>query len=67
MPTLFSFLPESPAAGLAAVGLNVLVAFGLITVSLVLCTAISLLIGMPALVTGPGRAIRVRTDRSTLE
>ena len=67
MPTLFSLLPESPAAGLAAVGLNVLVAFGLITVSLVLCPAISLLIGMPALVTGPGRAIRARTDRSILE
>lgn len=60
MPTLFSLLPESPAAGLGAVGLNVLIAFGLITVSLVLCNAISLLVGM-------WRAIRARIDRSILE
>ena len=41
MLTLVSFLPESPVAGLAAVGLNLLVAFGLIALSLALCAAIS--------------------------
>jgi hypothetical protein len=67
MSALFLFLPESPVAGLAAVGLNLLVAFALITVSLTLCAAISLLIGLPALVTRPQRAIRARTDLSILE
>jgi len=67
MSTLFSFLPESPVAGLTAVGLNLLVAFGLIAVSLALCAAISLLIGLPALTTEPRRAIRARINRSIPE
>ena len=67
MPALFSFLPESPVAGLTAVGFNVLVALGLITVSLTLCATISLLIGLPALVTRPRPAIRARINRSVPE
>ena len=67
MLTLVSFLPESPVAGLAAVGLNLLVAFGLIALSLALCAAIALLVGLPALATEPRRAIRARINRSIPE
>jgi hypothetical protein len=67
MSTLFSFLPESPVAGLAAVGLNLLVTFGLIAASLALCVAISLLVGLPALATEPRRAIRARINRNMPE
>jgi hypothetical protein len=67
MSTLFSFLPESPVAGLAAVGLNLLVTFGLIAASLALCFAISLLVGLPALATEPRRAIRARINRNMPE
>lgn len=63
MSTLASFLPEGPIAGLAAAGLNLIVALGLIAVSLTLGVAVSLLIGLPAVVTEPQRAIRARLDR----
>lgn len=62
MSTIVSFLPEGPVAGLAAAGLNLLVALGLIAVSLALGVAISLLIGLPAVVTEPRRAIRARIN-----
>jgi hypothetical protein len=64
MSALVSFLPESPVAVLAAVGLHQLVAFGLIVLSLALGAAMSLLIGLPALVTDPRRAIRARINRN---
>jgi hypothetical protein len=66
MLTIVSF-PESSVAGLAAVGLNLLVAFGLIALILALCAAISLLIGLPALATEPRRLIRARIHRSIPE
>jgi hypothetical protein len=64
MSALVSFLPESPVAVFAAVGLHLLVAFGPIVLSLALGAAISLLIGLPALVTDPRRAIRARINRN---
>jgi hypothetical protein len=66
MSTFVSSLPES-SAGLAAALLNLIIAFGLITVSLALGVAISLLIGLPVLVTEPQRAIRARGNRGTAE
>ena len=62
MSAIVSFLPEGPLAGLAAAGLNLIVALGLISVSLVLGIVISLLIGLPAIVTEPQRAIRARVS-----
>jgi hypothetical protein len=64
MATLVSLVvPEGPVGGLAALGLNLLVAFGLIAVSLLLGVALSLLIGLNAVVTEPARAVRARMDR----
>jgi hypothetical protein len=60
MSTIFSLLPAGPAAGLAVAGLNLLVALALVVVSLLLCVAISLMIGLPAVATLPHRAIRTR-------
>jgi hypothetical protein len=62
MSTVLSFLPQSPVSGLAAAGFNLIVALGLIAVSLALGVAISLLIGLPAIVTEPRRAIRARSN-----
>lgn len=62
MSTLFSLLPAGPAAGLAVAGLNLIVALGLIMVSLLLGVTISLIIGLPAVVTAPERAIRSRLN-----
>ena len=64
---LVSFLPEDPVGGLAAAGFTLLVAIGLIAVSLALGVAISVLIGLPALVTGPQRAIGPQLHRSAPE
>ena len=59
--TFVSSLPES-SAGLAAAFLNLIVALGLILVSLALGVVTSLLIGLPVLVTEP-RAIGARSSR----
>lgn len=67
MSTLVSLLPEGPVAGLAAVGLNLLVAFGLIAVSLAVGVTVSLFLGLPAVVTEPQRAIRARVLRGIFE
>ena len=67
MSILVSFLPEDPVGGLAVAGFNLIVALGLIAVSLALGVAISLLIGLPALVTGPQRAMRARFHRGLPE
>jgi hypothetical protein len=64
MSALISFLPERPVTVFAAVGLHLLVAFGLIVLSLALGAAMSLLIGLPALVTDPRRAIQARINRN---
>ena len=60
MSNLVSFLPEDAVGGLAVAAFNPIVALGLIAVSIVLGAAISLLIGLPALVTGP-HAMRARS------
>jgi Na+/H+ antiporter NhaA len=52
MSNLVSFL-QDPVGGLAVAGVNLIVAIGLIAVSLALGVALSLLIGLPALVTEP--------------
>ena len=67
MSSFTPFLPEGLLAGLAAAGFNLLVALGLITVSLVLGIAISLLIGLPAVVTEPQRAMRAQLSRRVRE
>jgi hypothetical protein len=67
MSVLVSLLPEDPVGGLAAAGFNLIVAIGLIAVSLILGVAISVLIGLAALVTGPQRAIGARLRRSVSE
>ena len=66
MSNLVSSL-QDPVGGLAAAGFNLIVAIGLIAVSLALGVAISLLIGLPALVTGPQRAIGARLHRNVPE
>ncbi|CCE08409.1 hypothetical protein BRAS3843_2730020 [Bradyrhizobium sp. STM 3843] len=63
MSTFVSFFAEGPVAGLAVVGLNLLVGLGLIAISLALGIAVSLLIGLPALVTQPRRAVQIRITR----
>jgi hypothetical protein len=67
MSTLVSILPEDPVGGLAAAGVNLIIALGLIAVSLTLGVAISLLIGLPAVMIEPRRAIRARLHRSVPE
>ena len=62
MSAIFSLLPAGPVAGLAVAGLNLIVALGLIAVSLVLGVAVSLIIGLPAVVTAPEHAIRSRPN-----
>lgn len=62
MSILALFQPEGLIAGLAAIGANLIVASGLITLSLLLGVAVFLLVGLPALVTAP-RAIRARVNR----
>jgi hypothetical protein len=66
MSNLVSFL-QDPIEGLAVAGVNLIVAVGLIAVSLVLGVAISLLIGLPALVTGPHRAVGAQLNRRVPE
>lgn len=63
MSILALFQPEGPIAGLAAIGVNLFLAFGLITLSLLLGVAVFLLVGLPALVTAPQRAVRARANR----
>jgi hypothetical protein len=63
MSTLVSCLPEGPIGGLAALGLNLLVALGLVAVSFLLGIALSLLIGLPAVIAEPARAVRARLNR----
>ena len=67
MSILVSFLPEDPVGGLAVAGVKLIVAVGLIAVSLVLSVAISLLIGLPALVTKPHRAVGAQLNRRVPE
>ena len=57
MQTIFSFVRADAVAGLGAAGLNLIVASALVTLSLMLCVAVSLLAGLPALVRQPQRAI----------
>ena len=66
MSTFLSTFPES-SAGLAAAFLNLIVALGLILVSLALGVVTSLLIGLPVLVTDPQRAIEARGSRRAAE
>jgi hypothetical protein len=63
MSTFVSPLADAPAAGIAATVLNLLVALGLIAVSVVLGIALSLLVGLPALVTEQQRTIRAQVNR----
>ncbi len=63
MSILALLQPEGPIAGLAALGVNLFVAFGLITLSLLLGVAVVLLVGLPALVTAPQRAVRAHVKR----
>jgi hypothetical protein len=67
MSTFVSSLADAPAAGIAAAVLNLIVALGLIAVSVAMGVALSLLIGLPALVTEPQRAIRAQGNRSIAE
>ena len=67
MSSFAPFLPEGPLAGLAAAGFNLLVALGLIMVSLVLGIVLSVLIGLPAVVTEPQRAMRAQLSRRVRE
>ena len=67
MSTFVSPLTEGPAAVIAAAVLNLIVALGLIAVSVALCVAMSLLIGLPALVTEHHRTIRAQGNRSIAE
>lgn len=64
MSTFLSTFPES-SAGLAAAFLNLIVALGLVLVSLALGVTMSLLIGLPVLVTEPTRASGARNSRGT--
>jgi hypothetical protein len=57
MQNIFSFVRVDAVAGLGAAGLNLIVASALVTLSLMLCVAISLLAALPALVRQPQRAI----------
>jgi hypothetical protein len=57
MQSLSSFVRADAVAGLAGAGLNLIVASALVTLSLMLCVAVSLLAGLPALVMRPDRAI----------
>jgi hypothetical protein len=71
MSNLVSFL-QDPVGGLAVAGVNLivavgLIAVGLIAVSLALGVALSLLIGLPALVTGPQRAVGAQLNRRVSE
>jgi len=64
MSTFVWSFTEGPAAGIAAAVLNLIVALGLIAVSVALGVAMSLLIGLPALVTEQHRTIRAQGNRS---
>jgi len=66
MSNLVSFL-QDPVGGLAVAGVNLIVAVGLIAVSLALGVALSLLIGLPALVTEPHRAVGAQLDHRVPE
>ena len=57
MQSIFSFVRADAVAGLGVAGLNLIVASALVTLSLTLCVAVSLLAGLPALVRRPQRAI----------
>jgi hypothetical protein len=50
MQTIFSFVRADAVAGFGAAGLNLIVASALVAMSLMLCVAVSLLAGLPALV-----------------
>ncbi|MGJ4946223.1 hypothetical protein ACQR1W_37100 [Bradyrhizobium sp. HKCCYLS1011] len=67
MSTFVSFFAEGPVAGLAIVGVNLMVGLGLIVTSLALGMAVSLLIGLPALVTQPRHAVQIRIPRRVPE
>jgi hypothetical protein len=57
MQTIFSFVRADAVAGFGAAGLNLIVASALVTLSLMLCVAVSLLAGLPVLIRQPERAI----------
>ena len=57
MQSIVSFVRAGAVAGLGAAGLNLIVAFVLVTLSLMLCVAVSVLASLPALVRQPQRAI----------
>ena len=63
MQTIFSFVRADAVAGLGAAGLNLIVASALVILSLMLCVAVSLLAGLPALVRRPDRAIHTARRR----
>jgi hypothetical protein len=57
MQHIFSFVRADAVAGLGAAGLNLIVASALVTLSLMLCVAVSVLAALSALVRQPQRAI----------
>jgi len=57
------FEPEGLVAGLAAIGVNLFVAFGLITLSVLLGAAVFLLAALPAVAIAAPRAVRARANR----
>ena len=57
MQTIFSFVRADAVAGFGAAGLNLIVASALVTLSLMLCVAVSLLAGLPVLIRQPERGI----------
>ena len=63
MQTIFSFVRADAIAGLGAAGLSLIVASALVTLSLMLCVAASLLAGLPVLIRQPERAINVLRRR----
>lgn len=63
---LFLLSSESPVPGLAVACLNLIVALGLVCVSLLLGISISLLTLLHALATGEAQSTRPRADRRAL-
>ena len=64
MQTIFSFVRADGVATLGAATLNLIVAFALVALSLMLCVAISLVAGLPVLVRQPPRPINSSRGRT---
>jgi hypothetical protein len=57
MQNTLSFVRAGAVAGFGAASLSLIVAFALVTLSLMLCVTVSLVAALPALVRQPQRAI----------